>query len=348
MVRVDDGTSRALAEPPAAGRYAVLGASGLVGSHVLAALAGRDGVTVSAIGFGRLPERVADNVTVDRVDLRDADAAERCVARHDYVVLCAGRVLSAPVLAADAVGPVLDHLRIVATALAACWRARVRKVVWLSSTTGYPESGDSLAEAQMFDGEPPKVWSLVGGATRYLETLARDLSRTPPAATTFIALRPSLIYGENDDFSPARAHFVPALIRRVVERQSPIEVWGDGSERRDLVHAADVAAVALRALQVVAGWDAFNVCAGSSDSIEEVLARILAIDGFDDVEIAYRTDRPRSVRERRLSGRKAAEVLGFTPRIDLESGLRRTIAWFREKGARRAAGAASGAALAVD
>ena len=69
----------------------------------------------------------------------------------------------------------------------------------------------------------------------------------PPAAhRRRVALRPTLVYGPHDDFDPASAHFVPSFIRRVVEREKPIEIWGDGSQTRNLIHAADVALGDLR------------------------------------------------------------------------------------------------------
>jgi nucleoside-diphosphate-sugar epimerase len=325
-------------ESPPRGRYLLLGATGLVGSHALHALAGRSGVEVRAVGHGRLPERLAANVSTHRLDLREPGVVDSLLEGVDFVLLFAGRVLSAPVLAADPVGPVLDHLRLVAAALEASFRARVRKTVWLSSTTGYPALDEELHEDHMFVGDPPDVWHLVGWTARYLEALAQGLARRSTERSgageeprgTFVALRPSLIYGANDDFSPESAHFLPALIRRVVERRRPIEVWGDGGDRRDLVHADDVVAAAFAALPKVQGCAAFNVCAGRSHSVSEVLDRIVAIDGFDDARIEYTSGRPQTARERRLSPGKAAAALGFTTRVDLDAGLRRTIAWFRE------------------
>lgn len=328
------------------GRYLLLGATGLVGSHALRALAGRPGIEVRAAGHGRLPERLAANVSVHRLDLRVPGAAASILENVDFVLVFAGRVLSAPVLAADPIGPVLDHHRLVAAALEASFRARVRKTVWLSSTTGYADRDEVLDEEHMFVGEPPAVWDLIGWTTRHLEALARGLSRRAAerrddggSRGTFVALRPSLIYGANDDFAPASAHFLPALVRRVVERQNPIEVWGDGSERRDLVHADDVVAAAFAALRRVEGWDAFNVCAGHGHTVTEVLERILAIDGFGDARIEHVTGRPRTVRERRLSNRRAAALLGVSPSVDLETGLRRTIEWYRANRGRGGAAA---------
>lgn len=320
------------ADPPA-GRYLLLGATGLIGSHALAALAGRAEVEVLALGGRRLPPALAANVRTGRIDLRSPDELASAVAGVDYVLAFAGRVQSAPVLASDPVAPVLENLELTARVLEAARRERVRRVVWLSSTTGYPAREGELEEDAFFDGEPPDPWFLVGTAARYLEMLARGIAERTGSATGFVALRPSLVYGEGDDFSLETGHFLPALVRRVVERHRPIELWGDGSEARDLIHAADVARAAVLALSLpkttAEGFEAFNVAAGSSHRVRDVLRLLLEFDGFRDAEVVFRSDRPRAALARRFSGRRARERLGFEPRVGLEAGLRRTLDWFR-------------------
>ncbi len=321
-----DATVEQDAIPP--GRILLLGASGLIGSHVLEQLAGAPAVEVVASSHARPPHLQASNVTWRTADLRDPVACANLMEGADRVLLAAGIVATAPVLASDPIAPIRDNLRIAEHVFAAAWRARVRSVVWLSSTTGYPESATPLDEEQMFEGEPPAAWRLLGGATRWLETLARGLAERSDAHTAFVALRPSLVYGERDDFSFERGHFVPALIRRVVERQDPLEVWGSGEERRDLVHAADVAAAMLRATRLV-GCHAFNVASGTSPSVNELLAKLIEIEGHHGARIVHLPGRPRSVGERRFTNERLRAALGFVPRIDLETGLIRTCDWFR-------------------
>jgi GDP-L-fucose synthase len=146
---------------------------------------------------------------------------------------------------------------------------------------------------------------------------------------TVTALRPTLIFGEYDNFDDDTAHFLPAMIRRVVKRERPIEVWGDGSQTRDLVYAGDVVDAALRALRRESGFDAVNIAAGHSYSVIETLEKIIAIDGFADADIIFRRDRPSSIFHRSFSGTRALANYGFSPRTSLEEGLKRTITWYR-------------------
>ncbi len=55
-----------------------------------------------------------------------------------------------------------------------------------------------------------------------------------------VVVRPGNIYGPYDDFEWETSHVLPALMRKVVERHSPLEVWGDGSDIKDFIYIDDL------------------------------------------------------------------------------------------------------------
>jgi len=77
------------------------------------------------------------------------------------------------------------------------------------------------------------------------------------------------------------------------------------------------------------GYRAFHVGAGRQNTVNAILDRLLALDDYRDAQIAYRLDRPTSARRRGISVAKAEADLGFVPRVDLETGLARTLAAYR-------------------
>ena len=86
-------------------------------------------------------------------------------------------------------------MSVTTTVCDAAFRAGISKVVFLSSATGYPAGGGELAEDQMFAGEPPPNWMYLGWATRFLEIQARYLAERSEGRTSFVALRPTMLYG---------------------------------------------------------------------------------------------------------------------------------------------------------
>lgn len=316
-----------LSLPP--GRYVVLGASGLLGTHLLARLGGIPGVRLRAASRRPAPGAAAAGAEWMSCDLADPAQAAAAVADCDGAFIAAGVLATAPVLARDPVGPVLANLRVVTNALEAAWRAGVEKCLWVSSTTGYPPLEETLSEVRMDEGDPPPGWYGIGWVTRFLERQCRWYAEALPRKMRVAAIRPTMIYGEHDHFEEASAHFLPSLIRRVVARERPIEVWGTGEQTRDLIHADDVARAAILAMAHPGDFGAWNVGAGESRSVNDCLHLLLELDHFTDAEVTYLLERPTSISHRRFDTSLAAADLGFAPQIGLREGLRRTLAWYR-------------------
>jgi GDP-L-fucose synthase len=314
-----------------AGNYLLLGSTGLTGTHTLLKLKNVQGVKVKAVYNQRKPFILADNIEYVQADLRDHKVCLPLMNEIDFVFLNAGILATSPVLAKDPISPVLSNLSIYTNCLEAAYRANVKKLVFLSSTTGYPEFNGVLKEEQMFEGNPPDSWYFIGWMTRFIETQCRTYSEKLNPKITIIILRPTMIYGEYDNFSFENAHFFPALIRRIVERQNPIEVWGNGEQKRDLVYAGDLVDAGFAALEKVKGFDCFNIAFGESYTINFLLAKMISIDGFHDAKIHHLENKPSSVSKRIISGEKAKIKLGFAPKISIEEGIKKTISWYRRQ-----------------
>ncbi|SCA57847.1 putative GDP-L-fucose synthase [Candidatus Terasakiella magnetica] len=312
------------------GRYVLFGASGLAGTHALNLLKDQDGISVLAVSNSRLPSVTGENIEVAQADLTDSEKCLELSKEADYVLAFAGVVASAPVLAADPIAPIQTNLKVAVNCIEAAWRNGVKHCVWLSSTTGYPALEGDIIEEQMFDDNPPGNWFGLGWMTRYVEKFAKHISENVPNPIPVTCLRPSLIYGENDHFDDENAHFLPALIRRVILREKPIEVWGTGEQERDVIHAEDVARAAFLALNRAQGFRDYNIAFGKSYNVNHMLSLICSNDNFDDAEIVHLLDKPQSLAKRAFSIEKAQKELGFEAKVSLNEGLKRTIDWYRE------------------
>jgi nucleoside-diphosphate-sugar epimerase len=311
------------------GRIVVLGATGLVGRHFVEALVGRGARDVRATYRARQPF-VASDVEWHRADLLDPDVAASAIRGAKAVVLCAGKISTAAELRRDPVRSIQDTLRIGVNALEAAAAARVDRFVLLSSCTGYPAEAGVKEEGAMFEGNPPDSWFGVGWMHRFLEKQLEWYCAQLGRIGAAIALRPTLIYGPHDDFSPESGHFVPSFIHRVVARERPIEIWGDGRQTRNLIHAADVASAILAAFAHDKGYAAFNVAASSNTSVNEVLSMLLELDGFDDAEVVHRLDKAGGASALDVSAAAFAQRFGWQPAVAARDGLAGTLRWYRQ------------------
>lgn len=305
---------------------AVLGGTGLIGRHVIAALAKMGWPVVATAN--RRPPFEGPGVEWRRVDLTEREPARAALRGVRSAVICAGRLSTAAELKRNAVDSVMTTLRIGINALEAAAAEGVERVVLVSSTTGYPPGDGLKLESAMYVGDPPGDWYGVGWVHRFLEKQLDWYCRLQRIQVG-VAVRPTLVYGPHDDFDPASAHFVPSFVRRIVERERPIEIWGDGSQRRNLIHAADVAAAIVSALQGDPGFAAYNVAAPQSCSVKDVVGILLELDQFDDAEIVYRPDRAAGAKALNVSAEEFRKRYGWKPAVSLREGLAGTLEWYR-------------------
>ena len=308
----------------------VLGATGLIGRHVVEALVGADMGPIVATHRIRTPY-AAPGVEWVRCDLHDRDSILRALRGVDTAVICAGQVSTSAVLRDDPIASVLETLRVVTNALEAAAMLRIRKVILISSCTGYPVQSNPLVEADMETGDPPAQWFGVGWMHRYLEKQLRWYGEVAGRVDSAGVLRPALVYGPYDSFASESAHFVPTLVRKVVERERPIVIWGDGEQTRNLLHAADLARAVLDAMRRhTRQFEAFNIVSSDEVSVNSVLRGLVEIDGFIDAEVVHDPARSGGSSGFKVSGAEFTRATGWKPQIGLREGLANVLLWYRK------------------
>ena len=307
----------------------VVGGTGLVGRHVVEALSRRRAEDVSATWHSR-PPFATSGVNWVRADFERREDVRRLFDRGDQAIICAGRLSTSAVLRRDPITSVLQTLRVCVNVLEAAARSKVERVVLVSSCTGYPATSNPAVEADMLTADPPSQWFGVGWMHRYLEKQLEWYVEHLGLIRSAAIVRPSLIYGPHDDFSLRSGHFVPAFVRQVVERVRPIEVWGDGLQTRNLLHAGDLAEAILVALnRIRPGLEAFNVTSRDEVSVNKVIQILAEIDGFSDVEVLHNPSKGGGPTALSVSGEAFSSATGWAAKCSLRVGLGETLKWFR-------------------
>jgi GDP-L-fucose synthase len=140
-------------------------------------------------------------------------------------------------------------------------------------------------------------------------------------------VRPANVYGAFDNFDLENATAVAALIKRAVDGEDPLVVWGDGSAERDFVHARDVARGTLLVAENMPPHPV-NLGSGVPVSIRRLVETI--VGNLDRrPEVRWDTAKPSGDRRRVLDITRA-RALGFEPAVTLEAGVRETLAWYRD------------------
>jgi UDP-glucose 4-epimerase len=108
-------------------------------------------------------------------------------------------------------------------------------------------------------------------------------------------------------------------------------IEGDGSEVHDYVYVTDVANACVLAMHSASQGHSINIATGVDTTSTQVAETALRLCGRGDLKPLYREDRRavRSAAGTRLgfSREKAAREIGWEPKVDMEEGMRRLLAW---------------------
>ncbi|MCK5215042.1 MAG: NAD-dependent epimerase/dehydratase family protein [Candidatus Omnitrophica bacterium] len=308
----------------------VVGGTGFVGTNLLLRLID-SGAHIRSTRHKR-PARIEDKrIKYIDCDLTLMDDCRKVVKDIDYVFHCAANTQGAAVTEKNPLAHVTPNIVMNAQLLEASYFAKVKKFLWLGSSTGYPPSGDRpVKEEEIMEGEPYEKYYCVGWMKRYTEVLCRIYAEKLNPTMQTIVIRPTNIYGDYDDYDFATSHVFAALIRRVVERRNPLEVWGTGDDVRDLIYVGDFVDAMLEAMEKVDAFMQFNVGLGKAYSIKEILQMMIDIDGFKDAKVVYDPEKPSMIPIRLVDISRAQTTFGFQPKTEIEEGIKNTLTWYRE------------------
>jgi len=147
-------------------------------------------------------------------------------------------------------------------------------------------------------------------------------------------IRPFNNYGPRQN-EGSYAGVIPLTIKRILAGQPPV-VYGDGKQTRDYLFVTDTVDAAVKVYERKSTRRrVLNIASGKEVSIESVISTISEYLDTEKKQIVYEPERPGDVRRHIANTFLAEDLLGFKPTIDLNAGLKRTIEWYRDYGARR-------------
>jgi GDP-L-fucose synthase len=308
----------------------VAGGAGFIGINLINRLLSL-GAKVRATIHRKAPVILDERIEYIRCDLTLMEDCKKVVGDMDYVFLCAANTSGAAVIASTPLLHVTPNIIMNSQMLEAAYFARVKKFVWLSSNAAYPPSGDRpVKEEELLEGDPYDVYFGVAWMKRYTEILCRMYSEKLKNPITTVVLRPSNIYGPYDDYDFATSHVMAALIRRVVERHDPFEVWGTGDDVRDWIYIDDFIDAMILATGKIESYNPINIGLGKGHNIKQALQMMLEIDGYTNAKVIYNSSKPSMIPIRLLDTSKAKKLLGFKATTGLRDGIRKTIEWYRK------------------
>ncbi|MCP4247268.1 MAG: NAD-dependent epimerase/dehydratase family protein [bacterium] len=308
----------------------VTGAAGFIGSHLCEALLGDGWRVVGLDSFDNfydpqikrrnLTECLADEAfTLVEGDIRDPATADRALADGcDVVVHLAARAGVRPSIEQ----PLLyEQVNVGGTGvlLEAARRHGVGRFILASSSSVYGNNEKiPFAETDNVDF-PISPYAATKKAAELLSHTYHHLYGMHVTALRFFT-----VYGPRQ-----RPDLAIHKFTRLIEAGRPIPVFGDGAMRRDHTYIDDIIAGVLAAIDRCDGYRIYNLGNANPVSLDDLIAAIESALGKKAV-IDRQPLQPGDVHQTYADVDRARAELGYEPKTDLQTGLRRFVDWFRK------------------
>ena len=299
----------------------VAGHRGMVGSACVRAL--------RAAGYGNIITR-----THGELDLLDPKAVREFyeTEKPDVAIIAAARVGGIGANSAANSRFLYENELI---ALNTVWSAAekgVERLIFLGSTCIYPRMAPQpIPESALLTSELEKTnegYALAKiSGLKLCEFLRRE------RGLCYHSLMPTNLYGPGDNYDIDHGHVLPTMIRKFetarVNNDQVVHLWGSGSPLREFLHVDDLASACLFLLEMDNPPDLVNVGSGREVTIRQLAEMVKQTTGckaFIDWDRTKPDGTPRKLCDTHL-----IRSLGWSPKIDLATGLRRTVDEYRQE-----------------
>lgn len=301
----------------------VTGGTGMVGRQLVALLVARGAkVTVVSLDDPRLAPK---KVTFVQADLREFSNCLRICKGKEIVFHLAGIKGSPALTAKQPASFFVPTIMFNTNMMEAARRSGVFRYLY-TSTIGVYAQARIFHEDDVWKSFPSENDRFAGWAKRMGELQAQSY-KIEYGWEKISIVRPANIYGPFDNFDPETAMVIPSLIARALSGENPLGVWGDGSPIRDFIHSKDVARGMMMAVKKGINVPV-NLGSGSGVTIKQLVKTIVDLIPGGPVKIIWDKSKPKGDKKRVMDTTRAMSLLGFTPAISLEQGIKETIDWY--------------------
>jgi len=296
-------------------------------------VAGHNGLVGSAIVRKLQNEGYKNLITFSRSELdlsnkSDVDAMFRLL-KPEFVFLAAAKVGGIYANNMQSGEYFYDNIMIQTNVIEAAKKYDVEKLLFLGSSCIYPKECQQPIKEEYLMTAPLETTNSAY-ATAKIAGIEMCNAYRKQWGCNFISAMPCNLYGIGDNFSMLNSHVLPAMIRKFHEAKTykfpQLELWGDGTPRREFMYVDDVADALLFLMNNYDEPGHINIGVGYDVTIQFLAKMVKDIIGYRG-SIVWNKNYPNGTMKKLLDNTRIKE-LGWTPKYDLETGIKQTYQWF--------------------
>jgi len=303
------------------GKILITGGSGFIGGYLINQLKREHDVTV-----------IDKNPPKYRVDyiIHDLRKTFKIDKSFDICIQLASIVGGIQYFRSHPAENVHDNSLILSNVFEACVNSNIGKVIYASSSVVYQYAKIFPTPEEETERIPPP--SSAYGLTKFLgEYFCKSYYQE--YGLKYTILRPFNAYGPGEPPDMDYAHVIPQLIRKVFTGQYPVPIYGSGEQTRCFTYGSDIAeAFELSLYNKAAENQIFNVSSDEEIRIIDLLQKIWdKTKQTRSLKVKHLPSFPEDVIRRYPTSEKIMKALGWKPKISLDVGLTRSIAWIKNQ-----------------
>ncbi len=251
--------------------------------------------------------------------------------KPDFVIHCAGRVGGIQANMANPVAFLRDNTDIGLNVIEASLKAGVTNFINLGSSCMYPRKAENpLREDEILKGElePTNEGYALAKivAAKFCEYIVKEND-----SKNYKTIIPCNLYGRHDHFDPSTSHLIPSVIRKLhdakMDGRGVIDIWGDGSARREFMYAEDLADFIFFAIDNFERMPQnLNLGLGHDYSINEYYTAIASVIGYSG-QFENDLSKPVGMRQKIVDITELKQF-GWSHKTSLVNGIRQAYEFY--------------------
>ena len=312
----------------------VTGGAGLIGSYLVDLLVKDDNevVVIDDFSKGKLEnlKQNLNHIELKEGNLENIEFVKKALEGIDIVYHLASRAYGIGYSKSNHTNILLHNERITNNLIDVFKSKKPEKILIVSSSCVYSDVGpDVISEDEPLINEPEIANMGYGWAKRFLEKKFIIFSNETEIPLSIV--RPFNIYGERYNWVGEYSQAIPMLMKKVLDQNNPIVIWGSGNQKRNYLHAYDCARIIKIIMEKNDEKKIVNIGSEETISIFELVQLIMKVTG-NNLEVKFDTSKPEgrfikssdtTILKKILEGKKLHS-------ISIEDGLSKMIGWYEK------------------
>ena len=313
-------------------RFLVTGGAGFIGSEIVRQLLNSNHGVRVADNLSKKDAQIDKRAEFLKVDLTIPSEAKVAFKNIEICINAAAKIGGIDYFHKYPATILSENNKIFSTTFEAAVKAKLERIVYISSSMVFESATKFPSKEEDIEKIPPPV-SSYGFSKLSGEWYCRSF--LDQYGLNYSICRPFNAYGINEfpEKEVGYAHVIPDLIRKILSKQYPLELLGDGKQTRCFTHVSDIAdGIITTSLHPKGRNNDFNIGSDKEITMLDLAKTIWKVMKMDKpFKVTYVPGFKFDIKRRVPNTSKAKKILNWQPKVDFEDGLMEVISWLKNQ-----------------